>query len=93
MEIGRDVSLVWLNCLTLICVVPFGVAFFFAAMGLRRLRQMAKQALPVAQEKAQSLADATDRASQKLASPVIGLHVKAAQIESTLHAILRRKEV
>lgn len=93
MEIGRDVSIVWLNCLAMICVVPFGLAFFFAIIGLRRLRQLAKRHLPAAQEKAQSLADATETASQKLAAPVIGLQVKGTQIGSAIHAILRRKDV
>ncbi len=92
MQVWRDVSLLWLNCLTLIAVAPFGVVFFFAVRGLWRVRQRTKQFLPVAQEKAQSIADATDRASEKLAAPVIGLHAKAAQIDSTLHAIRRRKK-
>lgn len=93
MSMWRDVSLLWLNCLTLIAVVPFGVLFFFGVKGLRRLRQLAKQYLPVAVEKAQSVADATDRASQRLVAPVIGLHVKAAQLDRSLRAIRRRKEV
>jgi hypothetical protein len=91
MEVWRNVSLCWLNCLTLICVVPFGLVFAFMVMGLRRLRQGTKRVMPVAQEKAQSVAEATDRASRKLAAPVIGLHSKAAQIDGTIHAIRRRK--
>ena len=92
MQVWRDVSLLWLNCLTLIAVVPFGVVFFFAVKGLRRARQRAKQFLPVAQEKAQSMADATERVSEKLAAPVIGLEVKAAQFNGTIRAIRRREK-
>jgi hypothetical protein len=93
MDVWRDVSLLWLNCLAFVAVVPFGVLFFFAVKGMRRLRQLAKKYLPVAQDKAQSVADAADRASQKLAAPVIGLHVKATQVDGMIHAIRRRKTV
>jgi hypothetical protein len=93
MDVWRDVSLLWLNCLTFIAVVPFGVLFFFAVKGMRRLRQLAKKYLPVAQDKAQSVADVADRTSQKLAAPVIGLHVKTTQIDGMIRAIRRRKTV
>lgn len=92
MEIARNISLVWLNCLTLIAVLPFGIIFFLAVLGMRRLRQLVKQYLPIAQEKAESLADATDRVSGKVAAPVVGLHARGAQIQGALHAIRRRRE-
>ena len=88
----RDISLIWLLFLTLIAVLPFGVLFFFAIKGMRRLRQLAKQYLPLAQEKARLVADKTEEVSHKVASPFIGAHARAAQVHGTTKAILTRRK-
>jgi hypothetical protein len=88
----RDISLLWLIFLTLIAILPFGVIFFLIIQGLHRLRQAAKKYLPIAQEKAQMVADKTDEISQKIASPAISAHAKAAQIDGVTRAILSRRK-
>ena len=94
MAVWRDISLMWLIILTFIAVLPFGVVFFFAVQGLHRLRQLAKQYLPLAQERAQWLADKTEELSHAVASPVINANAKAAQVDGITKAILsRRKKV
>jgi hypothetical protein len=93
MAVARDISLMWLILLTFIAVLPFGVLFFFAIKGMRRLRQLAKQTLPIAQEKARLVADGTDRVSQKVAAPVIGVRAGVAQVQGIRKATFRRKQV
>jgi hypothetical protein len=93
MAVWRDISLLWLILLTLIAVLPFGFLFFFAVKGLHRLRQLVKQHLPPAQEKARQMADIAEQMSQKVANPIIGAQAKAAQVGGISKAILsRRKE-
>ena len=92
LAVWRDISLLWLILLTLIAVLPFGVLFFFAIKGMRRLRQLAKQYLPLAQEKARLVADKTEEVSQKVASPIIGAHARAAQVNGVTKAILTRRK-
>jgi hypothetical protein len=91
LAVFRDISLLWLIFLTLIAVLPFGVIFFFAVRGMSRLRQLAKQYLPVAQQKAALVAAKTEQASQKVANPFIGAQAKAAEVDGIMNAILRRK--
>ena len=92
LAVWRDVSLLWLILLTLIAVLPFGVLFFFAVKGLRRLRQLAKQYLPLVRERARQMADLTEQISRKVASPIIGVHAKAAQVSGISKAILARRK-
>ncbi len=92
LAVWRDISLLWLIFLTLIAVLPFGVIFFFAIQGMRRLRQLAEQYLPVAQEKARLAADKTEEISQKVTSPIIGAHARAAQVNGIRKAILTRRQ-
>jgi hypothetical protein len=93
MIVARDISLLWLILLTLIAILPIGFLSFFAVRGLHRLRQLAKQHLPVAQDKARQIADMAEQMSQKVANPIIGARAKAAQVNGISKAILsRRKE-
>ncbi len=90
--VWSDISLMWLIFLTLIAVLPFAVLFFYAIKGLRRLRQLAKQYLPIAQEKARLVADTTDQISLKVTSPIIGAHARAVQVNGVRKAILTRRQ-
>ena len=92
LAVWRDISLLWLIFLTLIAILPFGVVFFFAIQGMRRLRQLAKQYLPLVQEKARQVAEVIEQVSQKIADPVIGAKVKAAQVDGVTKAILSRRK-
>jgi hypothetical protein len=94
MDLGvwRDISLMWLIFLTFIAVLPFGVIFYFAVRGMRRLRQLAKQYLPVAQEKAAQVADITEQASQKVTNPWIQAQARAAEVNGMMTAILTRRK-
>jgi hypothetical protein len=89
--VWSDISLMWLIFLTLIAVLPFAVLFFYAIKGMRRLRQLAKQYLPVAQEKARLVADTTNQISLKVTGPIIGAHARAAQVNGVRKAILTRR--
>lgn len=92
LAVFRDISLLWLIFLTLIAVLPFGVLFFFAVRGMRRLRQLAKQYLPVAQEKARLVANKTEEVSRKVTNPVIHTQVRAAQVGGLTRAIFSRRK-
>jgi hypothetical protein len=92
LTVWRDISLIWLLFLTLLAVLPFGVLFFFAIKGMHRLRQLAKQYLPLAQEKARLVSDQTEKISQKVVSPIIGAHARAAQANRVTEAILTRRK-
>jgi hypothetical protein len=90
MEVWRDVSLIWLIFLTFVAVLPFGVLFFFAIKGMRRLRQVAKQYLPLIQDKAELVAAKTEEVSDKVAEPLVELSAKAARANTMARTILRR---
>ena len=92
LAVFRDISLLWLIFLTLIAVLPFGVLFFFAIRGMLRLRQIAKQYLPIAQEKARWVADKTEEVSHKVAEPVISVQAKTAQVNGIRKAIFTRRQ-
>ena len=90
LAVWRDISLLWLIFLTLIAVLPFGILFFFATRGMRRLRQLVKKYLPVAQHAAAQAAVVTEKASQKVANPFIEMNARAAQVDSIVNAISTR---
>lgn len=92
LAVARDISLLWLIFLTLITILPFGVLFFFMIKGLRRLRSLTKEYMPIAQDKARQVADVTEQVSQKVAQPVIGAHAKAAQVNGITRAIFTRRK-
>lgn len=92
LAVFRDISLLWLIFLTLIAVLPFGVLFFLAVRGMHRLRQLAKQYLPIAQEKARWVADKTEEVSHKVSEPVIGVQAKTAQVKGMRKAIFTRRQ-
>ena len=92
MVVVRDISLMWLILLTLVAILPVGVLFFFAVKGLHRLRQLANRYLPLAQEKAQQMADVTEKISQKVTRPVISAQIKAAQVDGISKAIWARRK-
>jgi hypothetical protein len=92
LAVFRDISLLWLIFLTLIALLPFGVLFFFAIQGMHRLRQLAKQYLPIAQEKARWVAGKTEEVSQKVSDPIIGVKAKTAQVDGIRKAIFTRRQ-
>jgi len=92
MEVWRDISLMWLILLTFVAVLPFGVLFFYAVKGMRRLRQVLKKYLPQAQDMAGQLAARTEDVSDRVAQPVVNLYARAAQVNTIARIILRRNE-
>lgn len=92
LAVFRDISLLWLIFLTLLAVLPFGVLFFFAVKGMVRLRQLAKQYLPIAQDYARLVADKSEEISQKVTDPIIGAHAKAAQVNGLTKAVFDRRK-
>ncbi len=92
LAVWRDMSLLWLIFLTLIAVLPFAALFFYAIKGMRRLRQLAKLYLPVAQEKARLVADKSEEISQKVAGPIISMHTRSAQVNGLRKAIFTRRK-
>jgi hypothetical protein len=91
LAVFRDISLLWLIFLTFLAVLPFAVLFFFAVKGMVRLRQLAKQYLPVAQDYARLVADKSEEVSQKVTDPIIGANAKAAQVNGLTKAIFDRR--
>jgi len=91
LAVWRDMSLLWLIFLSLIGVLPFAALFFFAIKGMIQLRQLAKQYLPIAQDKARLVADTTDKVSQKVAGPIVNIHAKTAQVNGVRKAIFTRR--
>jgi cell division protein FtsB len=92
MAVWRDISLMWLILLTLVAALPFGLLFFFVIKGLHRLRQLAKQYLPLAQDRARQVADTAEQVSRKVADPLIGVQAKAAQVDGISKAIFARRK-
>jgi hypothetical protein len=92
MAVWRDISLLWLIFLTLIAVLPFGVIFYFAIQGMRRLRQLAKQYLPLARTKAVQVADVTEQVSQKVTKPFIEASARTAELNTILTTIFARRK-
>jgi hypothetical protein len=92
MDLGvwRDISLMWLVFLTFIAVLPVGIVLFFAIKGMRRLRQIVKLYLRVAQDKARLVATSSEEISQKIAEPVIKAYAKTAQVNTIAKSIWRR---
>ncbi len=90
MEVWRDVSLMWLILLTFVAVLPIGVILAFAIRGMHRLRQLAKQYLPLAQDRVRLVAAKTEEISDKVAQPVVEVYAKAAQVNTVARTILRR---
>jgi hypothetical protein len=88
----RDMSLIWLIFLTLIAIIPFGILFFYCIKGMIRLRQLVKLYAPLALEKTRLVATLTEEYSQKIASPIIRAHAKAAQVDGTTRAIFARRK-
>jgi hypothetical protein len=90
MEVWRDISLMWLIFLTFIAVLPFGVVFFFAIMGMRRLRQVVKRFFPQAQEQVRIVAEKTEEISEQVAQPLVELYAGTAKLNTMAQTILRR---
>jgi hypothetical protein len=92
LAVWRDISLLWLIFLTLIALLPFGIAFYFAVRGMRRLRQLAVEYLPIAQKTARMVADKSEEISHRVAEPIIGGHTRAAQANGLLKAVFSRRK-
>ena len=92
MEVWRDISLMWLILLTFVAVLPFGVIFYLAVRGMRRLRQVLKKYFPLAQDRVDQVAHKAEEISDKVAQPVVELYAKAAQVNTMARTILRRNE-
>lgn len=88
----RDISLLWLILLGLITILPISVIFFFLVRGMIRLRQLALEYLPIAQEKTRFVAARTEEISQKIATPIIGVQTKAAQVNGMKKAAFSRRK-
>ena len=88
----RDISLLWLILLSLISIIPFAVIFYFLIRGMIRLRQLAVLYLPIAQEKTRLLALKTEEISNKIASPLISVEAKAAQVNGVTKAAFSRRK-
>ena len=88
----RDISLLWLIFLGLVSVLPFAVIFYFLIRGMIRLRQLAVQYLPIAQEKTRLLAFKTEEISHKVANPFISMEAKAAQVNGVTRAAFSRRK-
>jgi hypothetical protein len=92
LAVWRDISLIWLLFLALLSVLPFGVIFFYAIKGMRRLRQLAELYLPIAQEKTRLVAATTQDISQKVANPFIEVQARTAQANGLRKAIFTRRQ-
>jgi hypothetical protein len=92
LAVWRDISLLWLIFLTLIPALLAGVILFFCIKGMHRLRQVAKKYLPMAQNAARRVADGTERASQKVASPFITAQAAGARIGAIARAPWTRRK-
>jgi hypothetical protein len=92
MDLGvwRDISLLWLILLTFIAVLPVGIVLFYAIKGMRRLRQLARHYLPIAQDKAGLVATKSEEISQKVAEPIIKTYARTAQVNTMAKSIWRR---
>ncbi|MFN2289823.1 MAG: hypothetical protein ACK2UC_01410 [Anaerolineae bacterium] len=92
MDLGvwRDISLMWLIFLTFIAVLPVSIILFYLIKGMRRLRQLAKLYLPVAQDKARLVATKSEEISQQVAEPIITTYAKAEQVNTMAKSIWRR---
>jgi hypothetical protein len=89
--VWADISLLWLIFLTFVAVLPIAVILFFMIQGMRRLRQLLLQYLPIAQEKAALVATTTDQVGHQVVSPLIDARARAAQVNCVLKAFFRRK--
>lgn len=92
LAVWRDISLLWLIVLTLIPALSTGVILFYAIKGLRRLRQLARQYLPLAQEKAALAADRTEAIGHKIVGPLIAVQARAAQVNGITKSVLSRRK-
>ena len=92
LSIMRDLSLVWLLSLALIASLPFLVLFFYAIRGMKRLRQLTKQYMPIAQDYARRAADKTEEVSEKVADPFITIKAKSAQANGIAQAVFTRRK-
>jgi hypothetical protein len=88
----RDISLLWLILLGLITILPVTVIFYFLVRGMTRLRQLALEYLPIAQEKTRIIAARTEEISQKIATPIISVQTKAAQVSGITKATFSRRK-
>jgi hypothetical protein len=88
----RDISLLWLILLGLITILPITVIFYYLIRGMTRLRQLALEYLPIAQEKTRFVAVKTEEISQKVASPIISVQTKAAQVNGVTRAAFSRRK-
>jgi hypothetical protein len=92
LSIMRDLSLIWLLSLALLASLPFVVIFFYAIRGMKRLRQLTKQYMPVAQDYARLAADKTEEVSVKVADPFISIKAKKAQADGITQAVFSRRK-
>ncbi len=92
LAVWRDISLLWLIFLTLIPALLAGVILFFCIKGMHRLRQLAKKYFPIAQNAARQVANGTEQASQKVASPFIAAHVAGARISTVARTTVTRRK-
>jgi hypothetical protein len=92
LAVWRDVSLLWLILLSLIATLPFAVLFYFAIVGLAKLRKVVKKYLVLAQEKAKLVANTTEGVSRQVSAPIIQMQAKSAQVHGIRKAIFVRRQ-
>ncbi len=92
LAVWRDISLLWLILWALIPALILGAILFYAIKGMRRLRQLAGQYLPLAQAKAALVADRTEAIGHKIVSPLIAVQARAAQVNGIVQSVLSRRK-
>ena len=92
LAVWRDISLLWLIFLTLIPALIASVILFFCVKGMHRLRQVTEKGLSVAKDKAQQVANGTERASQKVVRPFIAAHAAGARIGTMARTTVTRRK-
>ena len=93
MDLGvwRDISLIWLLFLTIISVLPISIVLFLLISGMRRLRQVLKQYLPLGQDMASQLAAKVNEICDQIIAPFVAIYAGWARLNAIAKAILGRK--
>jgi hypothetical protein len=90
-SVWADISLLWLIGLALITILPLAVLFFFCIRGMIWLRHQAIVYLPLVADRLRLVADTSETISQKVATPIIQVEAKAAQVHGVTKAIFSRR--
>ncbi len=75
----RDVALILLILETALVILPAGILLYAAVRGLQAANRFARQYLPIARERVQQIATATDRLCRRAVDPLLTLGAWRAQ--------------